>query len=116
MSIHFSQLHFIYRYLYFPPHFSSLLKLYQSKQKILKSNFQQQLLRAVLGSDRDRDFNIDEKEAKVVAIQLKHANVAFDEEWLTQSLLSTKGDLGKLLRLIREYEPPASVVDVATAV
>ena len=70
-----------------------------------KSEFQESLLRTVLSTDRDGDFSIDENEANLLVLKMKHVSrVAFDEDWLRKSLAQTSGDLASLIHLIRDYE------------
>lgn len=64
---------------------------------------QEQLLTAVLRTDRNGDFQIDEREATVLISRMRNfPGIVFDENRVRKSLLKANGSLPALMNIIRE--------------
>lgn len=70
---------------------------------LAKAELQEQLLTAVLRTDRDGNLQIDEREANILILRMKnHAGVHFDEDTVRSELCKTGGSLAALMTIIRQ--------------
>lgn len=74
----------------------------KEQRALTKTVFQEQLLAAVLSTDRNGDFQIDEREANVLMLRMKNQGIEFNEDKVRAGLLKTNGSMGALLEIIRD--------------
>lgn len=64
---------------------------------------QEQLLTVVLRTDRNGDFQLDEREATILITRMKNfSGIVFDENRVRKSLVTANGSLPALMKIIRE--------------
>lgn len=78
-------------------------KIVKRIQELSKLEFQEELLKTILRSDRDGDMKITEKELRVLITRFKgKRGMRFDEEKLRNSLALNDGSIASVVALMRD--------------